>query len=87
FATGWVDLVGSPRPAGRDGEHLQFTVREGQCVRRAIAFRQGHMAQSLADARRARLAFEPIINEFAGRRAVELQVVDIQLPDEAARQG
>jgi len=87
FATGWVDLVGSPRPVGRDGEHLQFTVREGQCIRRAIAFRQGHMAQALAGARRARLAFEPIINEFAGRRAVELQVVDIRFPDEAPEPG
>jgi single-stranded-DNA-specific exonuclease len=85
FATGWIELVGSPRPVGQDGDHLQFTVRERQCVRKAIAFRQAQRAKALTDARRCRLAFEPIINEFAGRRAVELQVVDIQLPSDGGK--
>lgn len=87
FATGWVELVGAPRPVGHDGEHLQFTVRDNQCVRKAIAFRQAHKSQELQDLRRCRLAFEPIINEFAGRRAVELQVVDIHLGQDAGEPG
>jgi single-stranded-DNA-specific exonuclease len=85
FATGWVALVGEPRPVGREGEHLQFTVSEGGCQRKAIAFRQAGRAQALTDARRCRLAFEPIINEFNGRRSVELHVLDIQTPNDPAR--
>ncbi|MBN1488764.1 MAG: single-stranded-DNA-specific exonuclease RecJ [Phycisphaerae bacterium] len=80
LATGWCELIGSPRKVGRDGDHLQFTVRQDGCVRKAIAFRQANAAQPLLDARRCRLAFEPILNEFNGRRSVELQVLDIQFP-------
>ncbi len=83
FATGWVELVGAPRTCGSDAEHLQFTVRDGQCIRKAIAFRQAAHAQALLDHRRCRLAFEPIINEFNGRRSVELQVADIQFPEQS----
>lgn len=80
FATGWVELTAPPRTCGTDGEHLQFTVRDGGCVRKAIGFRRGSDAQALLDAGRCRLAFEPILNEYNGRRSVELQVLDIRLP-------
>jgi hypothetical protein len=30
--------------------------------------------------RRCRVAFEPIINDFNGRRSVEMQIVDMQFP-------
>ncbi len=80
WATSWVDLVGEPRIVGKGGDHLQLTVRQGQAVRRGIAFGQAGCEQALRDHRRCRLAFEPIINEFSGRRSVELQVVDFQWP-------
>jgi single-stranded-DNA-specific exonuclease len=81
WATPWVELLGEPRVVGKGGDHLQLTVRQGQTVRRAIAFGQAGCQQSLKDHRRCRLAFEPIINDFNGRRTVELQVVDFQWPE------
>lgn len=80
LATGWVDVDGAPRTVGRDGEHLQFAVRENGCMRRAIAFRLANRADALRDAGRCRVAFEPILNDFNGRTSVELQVLDIDLP-------
>lgn len=83
FATGWVDLVGSPRAVGKDSDHLQFTVNDNGCTRKAIAFGQASHAAALTDARRCRLAFEPIVNEFNGRRNVELQILDLDVPESA----
>lgn len=82
FATGWVDLVGTPRAVGRESDHLQFSVSEGGCVRKAIAFGQADRLGELLDRRRCRLAFEPILNEFNGTRTVEVQVLDMQFPSE-----
>ncbi len=80
WASDWVELMGEPRVVGKRADHLQLTVRDGQAIRRAIAFGQADCAQALRDHRKCRLAFEPIINDFNGRRSVELQVVDFQWP-------
>ncbi|MBN1343510.1 MAG: single-stranded-DNA-specific exonuclease RecJ [Phycisphaerae bacterium] len=80
WATPMVELIGEPRVVGKRGEHLQLTVRQGQTVRKGIAFGQAGHEQALRDHRRCSLAFEPIINEFNGQRSVELQVVDFQWP-------
>lgn len=76
LATAEVELFGEPRAVGSAGQHLQFTVREGREYRRAIAFNQGKRAAELADRRRLRVAFEPILNEWNGRRSVEMKIVD-----------
>ncbi|MBU0638957.1 MAG: single-stranded-DNA-specific exonuclease RecJ [Planctomycetes bacterium] len=81
LATTPVELVDAPRVVGRDGNHLQFTVRQGRDHRKAIAFGRGEDAVELADHRRLRLAFEPIINEWNGRRSVELKVLDWKWAD------
>lgn len=80
WATSEVELQGEPRIVGQSGEHMQLTVRQGRIVRRGIAFGLAKHEQALRDYRRCRLAFEPIINEFNGRRSVELQVIDFQWP-------
>ncbi len=76
LATRPVELVGEPRAVGQGGQHLQFTVRQGRTYRKAIAFGRGDRLEELADHPRLRLAFEPIINEWNGRRSVELKVLD-----------
>jgi single-stranded-DNA-specific exonuclease len=76
LATQPVELVDAPRVVGQGGQHLQFTVRQGRTHRKAIAFGRGQHADELAEHRRLRLAFEPIINEWNGQRSVELKVVD-----------
>lgn len=76
LATAEVELVDAPRVVGRTGNHLQFTVRQGNEYRKAIAFGFGPYADELAEHTRLRVAFEPIINEWNGRRSVELRVLD-----------
>lgn len=79
FATDWLDLVGEPRVVGAGGDHLQFTLAGGGLQRKAIAFGQAKMKDGLCSARRCRVAFQPILNEWNGRRNVEMQIADIQL--------
>jgi single-stranded-DNA-specific exonuclease len=80
LATAPVELVGDTRIVGKTGQHLQLTVSDGSASLKAIAFRGAHWAKPLADHRSCRLAFEPIISEFNGRRSVELQVIDCRFP-------
>ena len=75
LATTPVELIES-RTVGRGGTHLQFTVRQGSTYRKAIAFGRGSQAAEFEQHRHIRLAFEPIINEWNGRRSVELKVAD-----------
>ena len=76
LAAGPVDLADEPRTVGQGGKHLQFNVRQGRTYRKAIAFGRGRQLDELRDHRRLQLAFEPIINEWSGRRKVELKVID-----------
>jgi single-stranded-DNA-specific exonuclease len=76
LATTPVELVDEPRVVGRTGTHLQFTVRQQSVYRKAIGFGLGAQASTLAEHRRLRVAFEPIINEWNGQRKVELKVVE-----------
>ncbi len=78
LASGTLELVDEPRTMGTNGAHLTFTVREGEIVRRAVAFRRGGERDAIADHRRLRLAFEPMLNRWNGGRKIELRVVDWQ---------
>ena len=76
LATAEVEISDGPRVVGSNGQHLQFTVRQGDEYRKAVAFGRGDRMDELMDHRRLRLAFEPMINEWNGRRSVELRVID-----------
>ncbi len=76
LATTTVELADRPRAVGSDRGHLQLAVRQDRTVRKAIAFGWGAQADELAEHRRLRLAFEPLINEWNGQRRVELRVID-----------
>ena len=78
LATTPVELAEAPRAVGRGAAHLQFTVRQGGTYRKAIAFGCGSQVETLAEQRSLRLAFEPLINEWNGRRSVELKTIDWQ---------
>ncbi len=81
LATADVELVGAPRVVGRAANHLQLTVRQGRTHRKAIAFGYGDQAEELGECGRLRLAFEPIMNEWNGRRSAELRVIDVKRVD------
>lgn len=76
LATPEVEIADGPRIVGSNGQHLQFTVRQGREYRKAVAFGRGDQMSELMDHRRLRVAFEPMINDWNGRRTVELRVVD-----------
>lgn len=78
LATTEVELVDQPRVVGQNGAHVQLTVRQGPTYRKAIAFGAGPQVAELAEQRRLRLAFEPIINEWNNQRKVELKIIDWQ---------
>jgi len=80
FATEWVDLAAEPRCVGKTGEHLQATFRHGGMQIKGIGFGLAGCLEDLKQHRRCRVAFEPIINEFNGRRSVEMQMIDLQFP-------
>jgi single-stranded-DNA-specific exonuclease len=80
LVTGWVELAGEPRCVGRTQDHLQASFAEGATRLRAIGFGLGEHIEDLKHHRRCRVAFEPIVNEFKGRRSVEMQMLDLKFP-------
>ncbi|HWL95548.1 MAG TPA: single-stranded-DNA-specific exonuclease RecJ [Phycisphaerae bacterium] len=80
LASGWLELYGEPRAVGTNKSHLQVTLTDGRHRCKGIAFGMAASAASLQDHRRCRVAFEPIINEWQGRRTAEMQIIDFQFP-------
>lgn len=80
FATDWIELAAEPRCVGRNQEHLQAEFRQNGVRIKAIGFGLVEHIEDLKHSRRCRVAFEPIINEFKGRRSVEMQIIDLQFP-------
>ncbi len=80
FASDWVELAAEPRCVGKAGDHLQAMFRQNGTSIRAIGFGLAGSAEELKHRRRCRVAFEPMVNDFNGRRSVEMQIIDIQFP-------
>lgn len=80
LATDWVELASEPRCVGSNNDHLQASFQQDGVHLKGIGFRMGEHLEDLKQHRRCRVAFEPIINEFNGRRSVEMQVADFQFP-------
>ncbi len=81
LATGWIELADEPRCVGKGQEHLQASFRQNGVRVRSIGFGMGDRIEDLKQHRRCRVAFEPLINEYNGRRTVEMRLLDIQFPD------
>jgi len=81
LAASGVSVAGEPRRVGSDGKHLNCYVRQGDVSMRTIAFGMGEWAEVLRGHPQGwSIAFVPQINEWGGRRSVELEIKDIQ-PD------
>ncbi|HEY1861501.1 MAG TPA: DHHA1 domain-containing protein, partial [Gemmataceae bacterium] len=76
---GGLQLVGEPRKMGGGERHLNFRVRQGAAQLRAVAFGMADRIDELTSTGgQCCLAFTPKINEWQGRRTVELEVTDFQ---------
>ena len=80
LASRWLKLVDEPRLVGAQQTHLQATFTQDGVGMKGIGFGLGGCIEELKQHRRCRAAFEPIINEFNGRRTVEMQLLDLQFP-------
>ena len=75
-ATG-VDLAEAPKRIGGGGRHLALKLSQHGTKMRAVAFGGGDWADEMsAVGKPLSIAFRPYINEFRGRRNVELQLAD-----------
>jgi len=77
-----VELAGTPRVVGKDGQHLQLYLRQNGVNMKAIAWRCADLLDRLKPGVKIDLAIEPTINEWNGMRTVEVEVKDLQLRDE-----
>ena len=75
-----MTVAGNVKKIGGGERHLSLSVQHHEVKLRAIAFGQSDWAEDLEEAREAKtpidVAFHPVLNEFNGRRSVELQLVD-----------
>ena len=78
FASRDVQVYGQ-RAVGQDGAHLQLWVGDGRVKHGCIAFRQGAWAGRLPD--HIDLAYTISVNEWNGRRDLQLVVQDIQVTE------
>lgn len=74
-----VKLAEEPKTMGTDGRHLSLRLRQNDAYIRAVAFGKGEWAQSLKDPEASfDFAFEPMINDFRGRRSAEVKLIDFR---------
>jgi single-stranded-DNA-specific exonuclease len=78
LCTTGVELPDAPRPMGKGDRHLSVQFRQHQQQFRALAFNRPEWISPLAESVGTSLdiAFRPVINEFRGRRSVELHLAD-----------
>ena len=81
-----VELVDAPRRMGEGERHLSLKIKQHQVSLRAVAFGKGEWADDLQQAGGPLdIAYRPVINQFRGRRTVELHLVDWRLAKQPVR--
>jgi single-stranded-DNA-specific exonuclease len=79
FLAGGLQIQGEPRKVGGGERHLSFRVAQQGTSLKAIAWGMAERDEELMSAGGACcLAFTPRLNEWQGRRSVDLEVVDFQ---------
>ncbi|MCA1684410.1 MAG: single-stranded-DNA-specific exonuclease RecJ [Planctomycetia bacterium] len=82
LAAGRVRVLGEPRVVGDRKNHVQLKLAQGSAVVKAIAWNLADRFKALAPDAVLSVAFHPSVNEWNGRREVQLEVKDFQA-DEA----
>lgn len=78
LASSKLSISGTPKPVGKDQQHLSFYVRQNSTTLKAIAFGMVSALPFLErKAGNISLAYSPKINRWRDRETVELEVVDI----------
>jgi single-stranded-DNA-specific exonuclease len=74
-----VRIMGAPRIVGERKNHVQLQVGQGDLTLKAVAWNMADKCKSLAAGTVCALAFQPSINEWNGRREVQLEIKDFQV--------
>jgi single-stranded-DNA-specific exonuclease len=84
-----VRAAGDPRVMGDRKNHLRLRFLQGNVGMKAVAWNMGYRAAELPDGTICSVVVQPGINEWNGRREVQLEVKDIQIHqgDEHAETG
>lgn len=70
--------VTNVRPVGQSGKHLKLRVKKSANFKDVIAWGMGELAASLETNELVDLAFVPEINEWQGRRNIQLKAFDVR---------
>lgn len=74
-----VKLAKAAQPMGAEGRHLSVQLEQDSATIRAVAFGKGEWVPQLSDTEALYdFAFRPVVNEFRGRRSVEVQLIDFR---------
>jgi single-stranded-DNA-specific exonuclease len=82
-----VRVIGEPKAVGPKKNHLQIRFCQGDVVLKAIAWNMAERGKILTTGKICSIAFHPSINEWNGRREVQLEIKDFQLEEEAHAQS
>ena len=77
-----VKVVGDPKAVGPRQNHLQLRFCQGDTIVKAIAWNMAERGKVLKAGTLCSIAFTPSINEWNGRREVQLEIKDFQLEDD-----
>lgn len=74
-----VKLAADPQTMGKDATHLSLQLEQHNVKIRAVGFGKSEWAAELENGDGCYdFAFKPVVNEFRGRRNVELQLIDFR---------
>jgi single-stranded-DNA-specific exonuclease len=79
-----VRIAGNPKRCGDRQQHLQLRCSQGNVTLKAVAWNQAERAKNLVNNTRCALAFNAEINEWNGRREVQLHIKDFQIEEAGA---
>ena len=82
-----VRVVGEPKVVGAQKKHLQVRFSQGNTTLKAIAWNMAERGKALKPGKLCSIAFHPSINEWNGRREVQLELKDFRLEEESHAQS
>lgn len=80
-----VRVVADPRFVGEGGRTTQLKFNQGGATIKAVAFGMADRCQALKAGMTCSVAFSPSINEWNGRRDVQLEIKDFRFDEPAAQ--
>ena len=74
-----VRVVGEPKLMGERQDHVKIRLSQGNTTLSAIGWRMADRAKALKNGTTCAVAFRPTINEWNGRREVQLELKDFRV--------